>query len=200
MGNEVTEYKIAKEVFALGRDIILTDEAQDMKNYTQHGTTSVFEHVLAVAKFSLIFAINLENVFGVRVDRKALVRGALLHDYFLYDWHKPSDRRRGLHGFTHPAIACENAIRDFNIPPIEQDIIRHHMFPLTFFCPHSWEGWIVCMADKWCALCETFKIDVSSYIIYRVNLHSELLRGGIRISRRNSAAAVLPSNESGKAS
>ncbi len=200
MGNEVTEYKIAKEVFALGRDIILTDEAQDMKNYTQHGTTSVFEHVLAVAKFSLIFAINLENVFGVRVDRKALVRGALLHDYFLYDWHKPSDRRRGLHGFTHPAIACENAIRDFNIPPIEQDIIRHHMFPLTFFCPHSWEGWIVCMADKWCALCETFKIDVSSYIIYRVNLHSELLRGGIRISRRNSAGAVLPSNESGKAS
>ena len=200
MGNEVTEYKIAKEVFALGRDIILTDEAQDMKNYTQHGTTSVFEHVLAVAKFSLIFAINLENVFGVRVDRKALVRGALLHDYFLYDWHKPSDRRRGLHGFTHPAIACENAIRDFNIPPIEQDIIRHHMFPLTFFCPHSWEGWIVCMADKWCALCETFKIDVSSYIIYRVNLHSELLRGGIRISRSNSAGAVLPSNESGKAS
>ena len=200
MGNEVTEYKIAKEVFSLGRDIILTDEAQDMKNYTQHGTTSVFEHVLAVAKFSLIFAINLENVFGVRVDRKALVRGALLHDYFLYDWHKPSDRRRGLHGFTHPAIACENAIRDFNIPPIEQDIIRHHMFPLTFFCPHSWEGWIVCMADKWCALCETFKIDVSSYIIYRVNLHSELLRGGIRISRRNSAGAVLPSNESGKAS
>ena len=200
MGNEVTEYKIAKEVFALGRDIILTDEAQDMKNYTQHGTTSVFEHVLAVAKFSLIFAINLENVFGVRVDRKALVRGALLHDYFLYDWHKPSDRRRGLHGFTHPAIACENAIRDFNIPPIEQDIIRHHMFPLTFFCPHSWEGWIVCMADKWCALCETFKIDVSSYIIYRVNLHSELLRGGIRISRRNSAGVVLPSNESGKAS
>lgn len=200
MGNEVTEYKIAKEVFALGRDIILTDEAQDMKNYTQHGTTSVFEHVLAVAKFSLIFAINLENVFGVRVDRKALVRGALLHDYFLYDWHKPSDRRRGLHGFTHPAIACENAIRDFNIPPIEQDIIRHHMFPLTFFCPHSWEGWIVCMADKWCALCETFKIDVSSYIIYRVNLHSELLRGGIRISRRNSAGAVMPSNESGKAS
>ena len=200
MGNEVTEYKIAKEVFSLGRDIILTDEAQDMKNYTQHGTTSVFEHVLAVAKFSLIFAINLENVFGVRVDRKALVRGALLHDYFLYDWHKPSDRRRGLHGFTHPAIACENAIRDFNIPPIEQDIIRHHMFPLTFFCPHSWEGWIVCMADKWCALCETFKIDVSSYIIYRVNLHSELLRGGIRISRRNSAGAVLHSNESGKAS
>ncbi len=191
MNKEITEYKIAKEVFSLGRDIIMTDEAQDMKNYIQHGTTSVFEHALAVAKFSLIFAINVETVLGVKVDRPALIRGALLHDYFLYDWHKPSDRRRGLHGFTHPAIACENAIRDFNIPPIEQDIIRHHMFPLTFFWPHTWEGWIVCCADKWCALCETFKIDVSSYIIYRVNLRYELLKGRYRLGR-NSQADALP--------
>ena len=183
MKNEVTEYKIAKEVLSLGRDIIMTDEAQDMKNYIQHGTTSVFEHALAVAKFSLIFAINVESILGVKVDRSALIRGALLHDYFLYDWHKPSERRRGLHGFTHPAIACENAIRDFNIPPIEQDIIKHHMFPLTLIWPHSWEGWIVCLADKWCALCETFGIDVSSYIIYRVNLHSELLKGNITLGK-----------------
>lgn len=181
MEKAVTEYKVAKEVFSLGRDIILSDEAQQMKNFTQHGTTSVFEHALAVAKFSLIFAINLEALTGIKVDRTALVRGALLHDYFLYDWHKPSDKRRGLHGFTHPSIACENAIRDFNIPPIEQDIIRHHMFPLTFFCPHSWEGWLVCFADKWCALCETFKVDVSSYIIYRVNLHYALSKGSITL-------------------
>lgn len=181
MEKEVTEYKVAKEVFSLGRDIIMSDEAQRMKEFTQHGTTSVFEHALAVAKFSLIFAINLEALTGIKVDRTALVRGALLHDYFLYDWHKPSEKRRGLHGFTHPSIACENAIRDFHIPPIEQDIIRHHMFPLTFFCPHSWEGWLVCFADKWCALCETFKVDVSSYIIYRVNLHYALSKGSITL-------------------
>ena len=181
MEKAVTEYKVAKEVFSLGRDIIMSDEAQQMKTFTQHGTTSVFEHALAVAKFSLIFAINLEALTGIKVDRTALVRGALLHDYFLYDWHKPSDKRRGLHGFTHPSIACENAIRDFNIPLIEQDIIRHHMFPLTLFCPHSWEGWLVCFADKWCALCETFKIDVSSYIIYRVNLHYALSKGSITL-------------------
>ena len=188
MDKAVTEYKVAKEVFSLGRDIILTDEAQDMKNYIQHGTTSVFEHALAVAKFSLIFAINLETMFNIKVDRESLVRGALLHDYFLYDWHKPSEKRRGLHGFTHPSIACENAIRDFQITQIEQDIIKHHMFPLTFFCPHSWEGWIVCFADKWCALCETFGVDVSSYIIYRVNLHYELLKGNITLGRKGSVS------------
>ena len=47
MGKAVTEYKIAKEVFALGRDIILSDEAQSMKDYVQHGSTSVFEHALS---------------------------------------------------------------------------------------------------------------------------------------------------------
>ena len=111
MSKEITEYKIAKEIFKLSRDLIMSDEAQQMKNYTQHGTTSVFEHTLSVAKFSLIFAINLENVLGVKVDREALVRGALLHDYFLYDWHKPSEKRRGLHGFTHPAIACDQGFQ-----------------------------------------------------------------------------------------
>ncbi len=191
MEKAVTEYKVAKEIFSLGRDIIVSDEAQQMKQYTQHGTTSVFEHALAVAKFSLIFAINLEALTSVKVDREALVRGALLHDYFLYDWHKPSDKRRGLHGFTHPSIACENAIRDFNISPIEQDIIKHHMFPLTFIWPQSWEGWLVCMADKWCALCETFHIDVSSYIIYRVNLHYELLKGSITIGKPHPSGHLL---------
>lgn len=191
MGNSVSEYKVAKEVFAQGRDIILSDEAQQMKKFTQHGSTSVFEHALAVAKFSVIFAINLENLLGIKIDHRALVRGALLHDYFLYDWHEPSDKRRGLHGFTHPQIACENAIRDFDIPLIEQDIIKHHMFPLTLIWPHSWEGWIVCFADKWCAICETFSIDVSSYIIYRVNLHYELVKGGITLRRTHPARGII---------
>ena len=68
MSKEITEYKIAKEIFKLSRDLIMSDEAQQMKNYTQHGTTSVFEHTLSVAKFSLIFAINgctfQEYLFG----------------------------------------------------------------------------------------------------------------------------------------
>lgn len=191
MGKAISEYKIAKEIFSHGRDIILSDEAQRMKEFTQHGTTSVFEHVIAVAKFSLLFAINLESLFGFKIDHRSLVRGALLHDYFLYDWHKPSDKRRGLHGFTHPAIACENAMRDFDIPPIEQDIIKHHMFPLTVIWPQSIEGWLVCFADKWCAVCETFKVDVSSYIIYRVNFHYELVKGGITMKRNRSSKKEL---------
>ena len=71
------------------------------------------------------------------------------------------------------------------------------MFPLTVFCPHSWEGWLVCFADKWCALCETFGMDVSSYIIYRVNLHYELLKGNITLGRKHGSDGVSNLQETG---
>lgn len=185
MKKKITEYRIAKELFTYGREIILKDEAQQMKDYVQHGTTSVFEHAVSVTKYSLIIATILENsIFKFKIDRRSLVRGALLHDFFLYDWHKPSEKRYGLHGYTHPAIACKNAMEHFDLNEIEQDIIKRHMFPLTVIWPRNIEGWIVCIADKWCAACETFKIDISSYVLYRVNLRYQLDRGLITIGKK----------------
>ena len=187
MKKTVSEYKIAKEIFAMGKDIIMSSEAQRMKQFTQHGTTSVFEHTVAVAKFSLLIAMGLEAL-GVKFDHRSLVRGALLHDYFLYDWHEKNEYHN-LHGFTHPSRAHNNAVRDFELNNIEKDIIKKHMFPLTIIPPKKKESWIVCMADKWCAICETFKIDVSSYVIYRVNLRYELTRGGISLGKKNKQIA-----------
>lgn len=184
MGSQITEYKIAKRIFTYGKDIILTDEAQMMKNFIQHGKTSVFEHAISVAKYSVITALWLESRFGVEVDYKSLIRGALLHDYFLYDWH---DKHvfHNLHGFTHPITALNNAVRDFNLNSIERDIIRKHMFPLTLIPPKTLESLIVCFADKRCALCETFKIDVSSHIMKRINLYYGLSRGHFTLATRH---------------
>ena len=44
----------------------------------------------------------------MNVDKRSLIRGALLHDYFLYDWHDKNKPAK-FHGFTHPKIAFENA-------------------------------------------------------------------------------------------
>ncbi len=142
-----------------------------MKTFTQHGKTTVFEHCVSVAKFSLLMAYYLEEKFNIKVDRDSLVRAALLHDYFLYDWHDKTIPGHNIHGFTHPRTAMLNADRDFGLNKIEKDIISKHMFPLTFMPPRYRESVLVTLADKWCALCETFKVDVSSYIIYRVNAH-----------------------------
>ena len=49
----------------------------------QHGSVTVYAHCLRVA----CTACALARALHLRVDENALIRGALLHDYFLYDWH-----------------------------------------------------------------------------------------------------------------
>lgn len=63
------------------------------------------------------------------MDIRSLVRGALWHDYFLYDWHIPDESHKW-HGVTHAGDALKKAMRDFELNEIEQDMIRKHMFPL----------------------------------------------------------------------
>ncbi|MCD8381173.1 MAG: HD domain-containing protein [Lachnospiraceae bacterium] len=119
-------------------------------HYLQHGTVTVYEHSIHVADASLSFVRKL----GLHVDEKSLIRGALLHDYFLYDWHE-KDLSHRLHGFTHPARALQNAREDYTLNRVEENIILRHMFPLTMMPPACREGWIVCLVDKYCAAQET---------------------------------------------
>ena len=123
------------------------------RSFIQHGDVSVYDHVLAVAKTSICMARVLSRV-GIAVDVHALVRGALLHDYFLYDWHE-KDASHRLHGFHHPRTALVNAGRDYALTPVERDIILKHMFPLTPRPPRYLESLLVCLVDKGCSLYET---------------------------------------------
>ena len=83
------------------------------------------------------------------------MRGALLHDYFLYDWHIP-DENRPLHGRYHPSAALKNAEEDFELSDMERDIIKKHMFPLTLTPPAYKESLLVCLVDKACSIYEIF--------------------------------------------
>ena len=120
--------------------------------FLQHGVTRCLLHSIAVAYYCDRLAARL---LFLRFQRRQLLRGALLHDYFLYDWHDPDPSHR-LHGFHHPARALHNARQDFSLDPVEQNIILRHMFPLTPVPPACREAWLVCLADKVCALAETF--------------------------------------------
>lgn len=124
------------------------------RGFIQHGDVTVYDHVVSVARASARMADALGRV-GIGVDRRSLLRGALLHDYFLYDWHDPEPWHR-LHGFRHPFFALARAEDDFDLTPRERNIIVRHMFPLVPVPPMYREAWIVCLADKWCALHETF--------------------------------------------
>lgn len=132
-----------------GNDILLSVGMQSEKNFVQHGNVSCFEHSVNVAKKSVMISC----LIPLRTDKKALVRGALLHDYFLYDWHTQGDK---LHGLHHALRALKNAERDFKLSDIEKNIIKRHMFPLNIHPPKYRESWIVCIADKICAVEEFF--------------------------------------------
>jgi uncharacterized protein len=134
-------------------DLLDSEPVQRMKLYTHHGHTTCYAHCVSVAYYSYEFAISS----GANVNLRSLVRGALLHDLFLYDWHeKNAGHPQQFHGFQHPAIALKNAEKYFDIDGIQHDIIIHHMWPLTPVPPLTKEGCIVTMADKYCAVAERF--------------------------------------------
>ena len=149
MSDTVRAEKIACEVDHAARQLAQAGRLDLTREFIQHGDVTVYTHVTSVARASLSFAERLDRV-GVSVDRASLLRGALLHDYFLYDWHDPDPSHR-LHGFRHPFFALARA----ELTPRERNIIARHMFPLVPVPPTCREAWIVCLADKWCALCET---------------------------------------------
>lgn len=129
----------------------LTMEARLMKQYVQHGHISTYEHVLSVTRLS--FYLNRRLHLGA--SDPELVRGAFLHDFYLYDWHKRGSHE-GLHGFRHPSVALKNAMRRYPLSPVEQNIIQSHMWPLTLFSvPRCRAAVIVCLADKICSTYET---------------------------------------------
>ena len=87
-----------------------------------------------------------------------LTRGALLHDFFHYDWRVEKPRSGGLHGFEHPREALENAEEDFGpLTRVERDCVLRHMWPLTPVPPRYPESLLVCMADKAVALNESYR-------------------------------------------
>ena len=112
-----TPEEIRKRYEELAAPTLAAPRVALMAGYVQHGQTTTLEHVAAVAYLSLALVRKL----GIRCDERALVRGALLHDYCLYDWHDHNAAPDAWHGFTHPRHALRNAEADFpDLTPLER--------------------------------------------------------------------------------
>ena len=75
---------IRDEVERLLEGIQDHEHVHRMRTFIQHGKITTYDHCFRVAAMS--YRIN--RMFKLKSDEKALIRGAFLHDYFLYDWHK----------------------------------------------------------------------------------------------------------------
>jgi uncharacterized protein len=126
-------------------DIYEHDEFLKLKEFFHHNS-SIYVHVHDVAYLSYRICKYL------KLDYRSAARGALLHDFFLYDWRNhdiPDLPREKYHGIEHPAIALDNAQKHFSLNEIEEDIIKKHMWPLTLVPPKYKESFIVSFADKY---------------------------------------------------
>ena len=142
-----------KALIEAANPLLASPEVRRMDNYLQHGRTTCLQHSLAVAYVGLC----LRRLFRLRINRTSLVRGALLHDFFLYDWHE-KNAGHPFPGWTHPATALYNARRRFPLNYREQNIIRSHMWPFTLRkLPRCREAVLVNLADKICSSWEILR-------------------------------------------
>ena len=150
-----TELRKAKDRASIERlvgDIMADSRVKRMDTFRQHGRVSTYEHCERVTECS--YRLNRRLHLGA--DEKALLTGAMLHDFYLYDWHRTNGYVHRWHGFRHAEWARRNAVRYFDVGQPVQDIIRTHMWPLNLISiPRSREAWIVTLADKYCAAVES---------------------------------------------
>lgn len=125
------------EFYKLVKDILINKEFNKLKDIRHHGITR-YDHSLRVAYYTYIVSKKLH------LDYVKATKGALLHDFFI-------DEVSSMDGLSrlrkHPEFAIINAKKYYDLSPMEEDIIKTHMFPVTFTPPKYLESWLVDIID-----------------------------------------------------
>lgn len=126
---------------------------QRMKEIPMHRGSNCYEHSFKVAKKAVHYALRFPSK---KLSIETIMLGAILHDYYLYDWRKDRSKRKR-HAVDHEFIASENASKDFGISPEVKRIIESHMWPINFKkYPKGREAKIVSLCDKAVTIGEVF--------------------------------------------
>ena len=124
------------------RPVLELPEVAKLAQYEHHRGKTRLSHAREVAYLSFLwgkrFSLNCE----------AIIKGALLHDLFYYDWLREGPR---LHAFRHHNIALKNARKITRLSKKEEDIIKKHMWPLTVVPPRYMESLVVSLVDTFCS-------------------------------------------------
>lgn len=123
-------------------------EFQKLKKVKHHGINR-YEHSVRVAYYTYKITKILH------LDYKESTIAALLHDFFQ---EEVSDKNFIVRLRKHPGIAVKNATQYFKLNEKQIDIIKTHMFPITFTPPKYMEGWIVDFVDDASAIFEQGRV------------------------------------------
>ena len=133
---------IELEFINMAKPLLEHPALRTLSQFDHHRSKTRLEHVKEVAYLSFKWGKRLS------LDCNAIVRGALLHDLFYYDWLHEGPR---FHGFRHHNIALKNAHKVTDLSKKEEDIIKKHMWPLTIIPPIYMESLIVSLIDTFCS-------------------------------------------------
>ena len=125
-------------------DILNNDEFMKLDTIKHHGITRL-DHSLRVAYYSYRISKLL------RLDYIQVTEAALLHDFFT---DEVKDKNMIIRLIKHPTIALNNSLKYYRLSPMQEDIIKTHMFPVTFIPPKYLESWIVDIVDDISAIYE----------------------------------------------
>lgn len=131
------------ELEAIYKSFFGDERIKRMQSIPMHRGSNCYIHSFKVAKLAVKRALRHKSI-----DLKTLLLGAILHDYYLYDWRTEKDKKMS-HCASHPKVSIANAVKDFDIPTSVQNIIRTHMWPFNLDeFPNTKEGRILTLADK----------------------------------------------------
>lgn len=133
-----------KEFENIINHIASNEEFLKLKEIKHHGITR-YDHSLSVAYYSYKVTKLLH------LDYKATTEAALLHDFFQ---EEVKDKNLIARLRKHPNCAVINATNNFALTEKQIDIIKTHMFPITFTPPKYLESWIVDVVDDISAIKE----------------------------------------------
>lgn len=115
-----------------------------MKNIRMHRGSNCYEHCFKVARKAIKYSLRSHK----KIDFEVVLLGAILHDYYLYDWRDDCSKKKG-HAKNHQYIAAKNAAEDFEISNEVKKVIVSHMWPINHKeFPKSREAKIVSLCDK----------------------------------------------------
>lgn len=141
-----------EKIYTLGAQVYASELFRKGWEQAHHKHTNVSLHSEHVAAICLWLAEKL----GMDVNEERLVLGALSHDLGIIG--RQEKFKSALETYTqHPAesVTVARELLPEKFDDVMEDMIRHHMWPLTETMPETREGMLLLMADKICSVQET---------------------------------------------
>lgn len=163
--SEISKYSLndekqsIEEYIGIVGDILNNPRFSEMKAYHHHKTITCHFHSVYVSYLTF----RLSSALGCSTEEAT--RAALLHDFYLYDWH--ITKHDTLHAWYHPRMAVLNAEEYVGaLSDKQKSMIKRHMWPLYLLPPDSKEGMILTLVDKYCTNMDMFKQSYKFLPIY----------------------------------